>query len=97
MKVEKVAPAEPKYPNMSKALAVKVGAVAAAAMLLGASTGCRSYKPATGGTPMVTETPAPTEEPALMGDVAVAETPEPTEEPGIVGVILPDPGSGEGS
>jgi hypothetical protein len=97
MRVERISPAEPKYPNRSKALALKVGAVAAAAMLVGASTGCRWFKPATGGAPMIYETPEPTEEAELMGDVVIEVTPEPTEDPGLVGVILPDPGSGEGS
>ena len=92
MKLTKVNEYEPGYPRKN-GIAARVGALAAAALIAGASAGCRSPKPAISGAPAVDPTPEITEEVVLDGDVAVDETPIATSDPNISGEMLPDPGS----
>lgn len=92
MKVTKVNEYEAGYPRKN-GVAARVGALAAAALIAGASAGCRSPKPTISGAPAVDPTPEITEEVVLDGDVAVEETPIVSEVPDIMGEIMPDPGS----
>ena len=71
MKIEKIQGYEPEYPRKN-GVAVKLGAVAAAAVLAaGTFAGCR---PETGGQPLPDTTPVVTVEPALEGDVIADPT-----------------------
>lgn len=76
MKIAKVTSEDPKYPRKAS-LAVRAGALAAAAVIAAGSAGCTSKPVQLDGdiaveeTPIVTEEPEPTEELELMGDVMV--------------------------
>lgn len=84
MKVTKVPEHDPKYPRKPSAIAIKAGAIAAAAVIAAGSAGCGPF---TAGAPAVEETPG------VMGAPVVEETPCVTDEPELMGDVAADPGS----
>lgn len=74
MKIEKLKGYEPEYPR-KKSAAVKLGAIAAAAVLAaGTFAGCRPDKPELAGAPVVDTTPTATAEPVIEGELAADPT-----------------------